>query len=50
MTLYGNKYILVVVDYISKWVEVVALPNNEGRSVGQFLKQYCKPPKMTWVN
>ncbi|XP_070045731.1 uncharacterized protein [Nicotiana tomentosiformis] len=25
----GNTYILVYVDYVSKWVEVVALPNNE---------------------
>ncbi|XP_070038315.1 uncharacterized protein [Nicotiana tomentosiformis] len=25
----GNTYILIVVDYVSKWVEVVALPNNE---------------------
>ncbi|XP_049371079.1 uncharacterized protein LOC125836027 [Solanum verrucosum] len=35
---FGNKYILVAVDYVSKWVEVVALPNNEGRSVVQFQK------------
>ncbi|XP_070049564.1 uncharacterized protein [Nicotiana tomentosiformis] len=35
----GNTYILVVVDYISKWVEVVALPNNEARSVMAFLKK-----------
>ncbi|WMV14030.1 hypothetical protein MTR67_007415 [Solanum verrucosum] len=37
---YGNKYILVAVDYVSKWVEVVSLPNNEGRSVVKFLKRY----------
>ncbi|XP_049414694.1 uncharacterized protein LOC125877445 [Solanum stenotomum] len=37
---FGNKYILVVVDYVSKWVETVALPINEGRSVVQFLKRY----------
>ena len=37
---FGNKYILVAVDYVSKWVEVVALPNNEGKSVVQFLKCY----------
>ncbi|XP_070055224.1 uncharacterized protein [Nicotiana tomentosiformis] len=34
-----NTYILVAVDYMSKWVEVVALPNNESRSVVAFLKK-----------
>jgi len=36
---YGMKYILVAVDYVSKWVEAVALPNNEGKSVTAFLKK-----------
>ncbi|XP_070050368.1 uncharacterized protein [Nicotiana tomentosiformis] len=35
----GNTYILVTVDYVSKWVEAVALPNNEARSVVTFLKK-----------
>lgn len=30
---YGMKYILVVVDYVYKWVESVVLSNNEDRSV-----------------
>ena len=30
---HGMKYILVAVDYVSKWVEVVVLANNEGKSV-----------------
>nr|GEY66037.1 reverse transcriptase domain-containing protein [Tanacetum cinerariifolium] len=34
----GNKYILVVVDYLSKWVEAKALPNNDARVVVKFLK------------
>nr|GEX69553.1 reverse transcriptase domain-containing protein [Tanacetum cinerariifolium] len=33
----GNKYILVAVDYLSKWVEVKALPTNDARVV-KFLK------------
>nr|XP_016504866.1 PREDICTED: uncharacterized protein LOC107822813 [Nicotiana tabacum] len=35
----GDTYILVAVDYVSKWVEAVALPNNEARSVVAFLKK-----------
>nr|GFA88266.1 reverse transcriptase domain-containing protein [Tanacetum cinerariifolium] len=34
----GNKYILVVVDYFSKWVEAKALPTNDARVVVKFLK------------
>nr|GEV69827.1 reverse transcriptase domain-containing protein [Tanacetum cinerariifolium] len=34
----GNKYILVAVDYLSKWVEAKALPNNDARVVVKFLK------------
>nr|GFA36310.1 reverse transcriptase domain-containing protein [Tanacetum cinerariifolium] len=34
----GNKYILVVVDYLSKWVEAKALPTNDVRVVCKFLK------------
>ncbi|XP_070054932.1 uncharacterized protein [Nicotiana tomentosiformis] len=36
---YGNTYILVAVDYMSKWVEAVSLPNNEARTVVAFLKK-----------
>ncbi|GKE49204.1 reverse transcriptase domain-containing protein [Tanacetum coccineum] len=35
----GNRYILVAVDYVSKWVEAKALPTNDARVVVKFLKQ-----------
>ncbi|GJZ66195.1 reverse transcriptase domain-containing protein [Tanacetum coccineum] len=34
----GNKYIVVVVDYLSKWVEAKALSTNDARVVCKFLK------------
>ncbi|GJV28039.1 reverse transcriptase domain-containing protein [Tanacetum coccineum] len=34
----GNKYILVAVDYLSKWDEAKALPTNDARVVVKFLK------------
>lgn len=37
---YGMKYILVAMDYVSKWVEAIALPNNEGRRVTTFLRKH----------
>nr|GEU78031.1 reverse transcriptase domain-containing protein [Tanacetum cinerariifolium] len=34
----GNKYILIAVDYMSKWVEAKALSTNDARVVCKFLK------------
>ncbi|GJW88947.1 reverse transcriptase domain-containing protein [Tanacetum coccineum] len=34
----GNKYILVPVDYLSKWVKTKALPTNDARVVCKFIK------------
>nr|GEV71891.1 reverse transcriptase domain-containing protein [Tanacetum cinerariifolium] len=38
LSLRGNTYILMAVDYLSKWVEVKALPTNDARAVVKFLK------------
>ncbi|GJZ35775.1 reverse transcriptase domain-containing protein [Tanacetum coccineum] len=35
----GNKYILVAVDYVSKWVEAQALSTNDARVVIRFLRR-----------
>ncbi|GJT68391.1 reverse transcriptase domain-containing protein [Tanacetum coccineum] len=35
----GNKYILVAVDYVSKWVKAQALPTNDARVVIKFLRR-----------
>ncbi|GJX12251.1 reverse transcriptase domain-containing protein [Tanacetum coccineum] len=34
----GNKYILVAVDYLSKWVKAKALPTKDARVICKFLK------------
>nr|GEV10362.1 reverse transcriptase domain-containing protein [Tanacetum cinerariifolium] len=34
----GKKYILIAIDYLSKWVEAKALPTNDARVVYKFLK------------
>ena len=36
---FGNLYILVAVDYVSKWVEAIALPSNDSKVVIKFLKK-----------
>ena len=36
---YGNTYILVVVDYVSKWIEAKATPTCESKEVAKFLKE-----------
>ncbi|GJT11823.1 reverse transcriptase domain-containing protein [Tanacetum coccineum] len=37
-SLRGNKYILMAIDYLSKWVEAKVLPTNDARVVCKFLK------------
>nr|GEV54947.1 DNA-directed DNA polymerase [Tanacetum cinerariifolium] len=36
----GNKYILVAVDYLSKWVKAKALPTNDARVVVRVMIKY----------
>ncbi|CAH9126115.1 unnamed protein product [Cuscuta epithymum] len=36
---HGKEYILVAVDYVSKWVEAIALPDNMAKSVVEFVKR-----------
>nr|GEU54070.1 putative reverse transcriptase domain-containing protein [Tanacetum cinerariifolium] len=35
----GNKYIMVAIDYVSKWVEAQVFPTNDARNVVNFLKR-----------
>jgi transposase InsO family protein len=39
----GNKYILVVVDYVSKWTEVVVSPTNDTQVVIKMFKNIIFP-------
>lgn len=34
---FGNLYILMVVDFVFKWIEVVATPSNDAKVVTTFL-------------
>uniref|UniRef100_A0A1U7X8Q3 Uncharacterized protein LOC104235219 n=1 Tax=Nicotiana sylvestris TaxID=4096 RepID=A0A1U7X8Q3_NICSY len=36
---YGNKYILVAMDYLSEWVEATTLPTNDANGVIGFLRK-----------
>ena len=36
---FGNIYILLAVDYVSKWVEAVACPKNDANTVVGFYKE-----------
>ncbi|GJZ64192.1 reverse transcriptase domain-containing protein [Tanacetum coccineum] len=35
----GNKYILVAIEYVSKWVEAQAFPTSDARNVVNFLRR-----------
>ncbi|KAL4280231.1 hypothetical protein GQ457_03G025460 [Hibiscus cannabinus] len=36
---YGNLYILLAVDYVSKWVEAAAVPRSDSKTVQRFLQK-----------
>ena len=36
---FGNMYILLAIDYVYKWVEVVPTRTNEARVVVKFLRE-----------
>ena len=36
---FGNKYILVTVDYVSKWVEAIPSKTNDNKVVIKVLKE-----------
>ena len=36
---FGNLYILLVVDYVSKWVEAIACPRNDANTVVGFIQR-----------
>ena len=36
---FGNQYILLVVDYVSKWVEAIACPRNDENTVVRFIQR-----------
>ena len=40
---FGNLYIIVAVDYVSKWVEAAALPTNDAKTVVVFLQKIFFP-------
>ncbi|XP_021754493.1 uncharacterized protein LOC110719818 [Chenopodium quinoa] len=39
----GNRYILVAVDYVSKWVEAIATPTNDSKVVHKLFKKIIFP-------
>ena len=36
---FGNLYILLVVDYVSKWAEAIACPRNDVNTVVRFIQR-----------
>ena len=39
LPLFGNQYILLAMDYVSKWVEAIACPRNDVNTVVGFIQR-----------
>ena len=39
---FNNKYILVAIDYISKWVEAIPTPTNDAKVVKSFIRRFLQ--------
>ena len=37
---FGNLYILLAVDYVSKWVEAIACPRNDASTIVNFMQKH----------
>ena len=37
---FSHRYILLTVDYVSKWVEAIATLTNDGKTVLKFLRKH----------
>ena len=37
---FGNLYILLAVDYVSKWVETIACPRNDASTAVNFVQKH----------
>ncbi|GKC56610.1 reverse transcriptase domain-containing protein [Tanacetum coccineum] len=48
-SLQGNKYILVAVDYLSKWVEAKAVPTNDARVFAKVMLKYGVTHRLSTV-
>ena len=47
----GNRYILIAMDYFTKWPEAYALPNQEAETVAkvlvdQFMSRFVAPAQL----
>ena len=50
---FGNLYILLAVDYVSKWVEAIPTKSNDNKVILKFLKENIfsqfGTPRLIWI-